>query len=188
MKRHLLLAVVVMVALALMSTLSFAQAKKGDNMISAGIGFGYPGYYGTPGMPPIFAWYEHCVYPKITVGGMASYSSSSYTGGTYQGQVEKWTYTYIFIGARGAYHFAEDLIKDNKNVDLYGGITIGYNIVNSSYSGPSQDVVGLYTVGASYFHFGFYGGGRYFFSKNFGAMAEVGYDIGYFKIGVTYKF
>ena len=187
MKKHFVLVVVLLAALVLVSTVSFAQAKKGDNMISAGVGFGYPGYYGATGMPPIFAMWEHCVYPKITVGPMVSYATSSYSGGTLQGQDQSWTYTYIFIGARGAYHFGEDLLKDSKNIDLYGGLSIGYNIVNNSYSGPGSQYVGLYSAGGSYFHFGFYGGGRYFFSPKFGAMAEVGYDIGYFKIGVTYK-
>jgi hypothetical protein len=187
MKKHLLLVVVLLVALVIVNTVSFAQAKKGDNLISAGIGFGYPGNYGAMGMPPIFAMWEHCVYPKITVGPMVSYASSSYEGGTYQGQTEKWTYTYIYIGVRGAYHFAEDLVKDSKNIDLYGGISLGYNIVNDSYSGPNQQYVGAYSVGASYFQPGFFGGARYFFSPKWSGLAEVGYDIGYFKIGVTYK-
>ena len=60
MKKHLLLVVVLLVVLVLVSSLSFAQAKKGDNLISAGVGFGYPGYYGATGMPPIFAMWEHC--------------------------------------------------------------------------------------------------------------------------------
>jgi len=187
MKKHMLLVVVLLVALVLVSTVSFAQAKKGDNLISAGVGFGYPGYYGASGMPPIFAMWEHCIYPKITVGPMASYATSSFTTGIVQGKEEKWTYTYIFIGARGAYHFAEDLMKDNKNVDLYGGLSFGYNIVNNDYSGPAQQYAGLYSVGASYVHFGFFAGGRYFFSPKFAALGEIGYDIGYFKIGLTYK-
>lgn len=179
------LAVVGMTLLA--ASACFAQAKTGDKLISVGLGLGYPGIYGSSSIPPIFLAYEQCVYPKITVGGMATYSSSSYSSVHHvQGVTAKWSYSYIFLGGRGAYHFGADVLKDVKNVDLYGGITIGFNIVSHSYTGPSGGIVG-YSAGGGYFHGGFFGGGRYFFSDRFGAMAELGYDIGYFKIGFTYK-
>jgi len=73
--------------------------------------------------------------------------------------VDKWSYSYFFIGARGAYHFADE-IKDLKNVDRYGGITLGYNLVTNKFSGQ-QGVLTDYSAGGSYLQFGVYIGGRY---------------------------
>ncbi len=175
------LTVSLLLVLVLAATSLYAQDKKGDNVITAGIGLGYPGLYGTSSMPPIFVSFDHAVVNKISVGGILAYSGSSYEVFDY-----KWSYTYIFVGARGAYHVAEDL-KLPSDVDLYGGLTLGYNIVSSSVSGPAVPFGGFYSAGGSYFQFGIYAGGRYYFSKNWGATAEVGYDIGYIKIGVSYK-
>jgi hypothetical protein len=179
MRKLFAVVVALLISVLLVST-SSAQAKKGENVVTLGLGLGYPGVYGTTGMPPIFGTFDHAIQDRISVGGMVSYSGSSYSVGS-----DKWTYTYFFIGARGAYHFADE-IKDLKNTDLYGGINIGYNIVNSSFSGKDAGVYN-YSVGGGYFHFGIYVGGRYYFSKQWAASAELGYDIGYFKIGVSYK-
>ena len=180
MKRLLSAGVLFFLATALMVSVSSAQSKKGESIATLGLGLGYPGLYGSSSMPPLFLSFDHAIESDISVGGILSYSSSSYSFA-----VDKWSYTYIFIGARGGYHFA-DRIKDLKNVDLYGGITLGYNIVNSSFSGPNASLFN-YSVGASYFQFGIYAGGRYFFSPKWAATAELGYDIGYFKVGISYK-
>jgi hypothetical protein len=181
MKRLFATGLFVLLLAALVVSSASAQAKKGESVITAGVGFGYPGLYGTSSMPPIFLAFDHSVQNKFSVGGVVSYSSSSY-----EFTVDKWTYTYIFVGARGAYHFGEDLQLPS-NTDLYGGITLGYNIVNWSYSGPNANIL-YYSVGGSYFQFGFYGGGRYFFSPRWGVTGELGYDaLGFFKLGLSYK-
>ncbi len=72
-------------------------------------------------MPSISLGYQAGILEKISVGGIAGYSSSSYGVIGY-----KWTYSYMFIGARGEYHFVD---VDLENFDLYGGLTLGYNIV-----------------------------------------------------------
>ena len=177
MKKALVAALVVISVLAVSS--ASAQGKDGENIITAGLGLGYPGLYGTSSVPPIFVSFDHGIVNKFSVGGILAYSGSSYEVDPY-----KWSYTYIFVGARGGYHFAQDL-KAPSNVDVYGGLTLGYNIVSSSLTGPGTNYFG-YTAGGSYFQFGFYAGARYFFSPKFGASAEVGYDIGYFKVGVSY--
>jgi hypothetical protein len=179
MKNLFAIAVVLLITLLLVST-SSAQSKKGENVVTAGLGLGYPGVYGTSGVPPIFASFDHAIQNRISVGGIVAYSSSSYSF-----TVDKWSYTYIFLGARGAYHFAEE-IKDLKNFDLYGGIDLGYNIVSAKFSGQNSALY-PYSAGGSYFQFGIFVGGRYFFSQRWAATAELGYDIGYFKIGVSYK-
>ncbi len=167
-------------AMALMLPAAFGQSSKGQNDATLGLGLGYPGVYGSAGMPPLFFTFDHAIQDRFSIGGMASYATSSYSFA-----VDKWSYSYLFLGARGAYHFA-DAIRDLRNTDLYGGITLGEVIVSNSFSGPNASIYN-YTAGTSYFQFGLYVGGRYFFSPNWAATAELGYDIGYFKVGITYK-
>jgi hypothetical protein len=180
MKRVLAVGLLLFAITGLTVSGSVAQSKKGENVATLGLGLGYPGAYGSSGMPPLFFTFDHAIQDRITIGGVASYSTSSYSIA-----VDKWSYSYLFLGARGAYHFADEF-KDLKNVDLYGGITLGYVIVSSSFSGPNAAIYN-YSVGASYFQFGLYAGGRYFFSPRWAATAELGYDIGYFKVGISYK-
>jgi hypothetical protein len=179
MKKLFAVVVVLLISLFMVSA-SSAQSKKGESVVTLGLGLGYPGVYGSSGVPPIFGSFDHAIQNRISIGGIVAYSSSSYSF-----TVDKWTYTYIFVGARGAYHFADE-IKDLKNMDLYGGIDIGYNIVSSKFSGK-EAVLYNYSAGGGYFHFGIFVGGRYYFSPKWAATAELGYDIGYFKIGISYK-
>ncbi len=184
MKKFLTLCAVVLLVSSLAITGASAQAKNGDNVITAGLGLGYPGLYGTSGMPPLFVAFDHGIVQNFSVGGILSYSTSSYDFSNNY----KWSYSYIFVGARGAYHFGPMLKELPKNIDVYGGLTLGYHIVSAKYDGLGDEGVAarFYSAGASYFGFGFFAGGRYFFTPKFGATAEVGYDIGYLKIGISY--
>jgi hypothetical protein len=173
MKRILLVAVLLVVAISM----SFAQMayNKGDQVLSLGLGIGgFAGAYGSGGIA-ITGGYESGVTENISVGGVLGYSSSTYGSYGYD-----WKFTYILVGARGAYHL--DLVH-NPKVDTYGGILLGYNIV--SYSGPS---VSYYTPGASYLAFGIFVGGRYYFNPNWAVQAELGYGLGILNVGVAYKF
>ena len=179
--RNMIMVLIAFVAITVLLTSgSYSQAKNGENVITAGLGLGYPGAYGTMGMPPIFVSFDHGIQSKVSVGGVVSFSTSKYSFTT-----DDWSYTYIFVGARGAYHFG-DLIKDNKDFDLYGGLTLGYHIVSSSFSGKDEKLH-VYSPGAGYFGFGIFVGGRYYFSPKWAATAELGYDIGFLKIGISYK-
>ena len=182
MKNALTIVTMILVISALLVSASNAQSKKGESIISAGLGLGYPGAYGTAGMPPIFVSFDHAVAPRISAGGIASFSTSSYEWG---GVDYKWKYTYIFIGGRGAYHFGEH-IQGLKNADLYGGLTLGYHVVSAKFDGRDEHLH-PYSAGGSYFGFGIFVGGRYFFSPKWAATAELGYDIGFLKVGISYK-
>lgn len=181
MKKLVLLCTVILAVAVLGLSVTTAQVKKGESVITAGLGLGYPGVYGSAGMPPIFVSFDHAVVPQISVGGITSLSTSSYSWGT----DHKWSYTYIFVGARGAYHFGPH-IKDLKNIDVYGGLTMGYHIVSAKFDGKDERLI-PYSAGGGYFGFGIFVGGRYYFTPNFAATAELGYDIGFLKVGVSYK-
>ncbi len=175
MKRSVVL--LMLVAVAASSMIAQPAFRKGDNLVSAGLGIGLAGAYGTSTLPPIFGMYEKAIHPNISVGGLVSFSGSNFEffGG-------KWKYSYIVLAARGAYHY---LIPDTKNLDTYGGLTLGYSIVSSSVEGIQTP---LASASGSYVFFGIFVGGRYYFTPQWSAMAELGYDVGVIKIGATYRF
>ncbi len=165
-----------LLAVAASSLVAQPAFRKGDNLLSAGLGIGLAGAYGTSTLPPIFGMYEKAVHPNVSVGGLISFAGSSneFIGG-------KWKYSYVVIAARGAYHY---LIPDTKNLDTYGGVTLGYSIVSSSVEGVESV---QFSASGSYFFFGIFVGGRYYFTPQWAALAELGYDVGVIKLGVTYR-
>lgn len=173
---------VTITVLFVVSSLSFAQTyKKGVTNLNAGVSIGgLAGLYGTADFPPISLGLQFGIHEKISVGGIVGYSSSTYDLGFFSTQY-KWTYRYIIVGARGEYHFVDVDVKD---MDLYGGVTVGYNIVSvdepTGYSG-------FYKAEASYLLYGFHAGARYMFSPKFGVFGELGYGIGYITLGLNVK-
>lgn len=166
MKRILLLSVLVI----FIASVSFGQMayKKSQQVVNVGIGIGgFAGVYGSGGIA-ITGGYEYGVTENISVGGVVGYSSSSETVyGDYG-----WKYTYILIGARGAYH--ADLLH-NPNIDTYGGLLLGYNIVSAKETGtiPYYGWV-VPSASASYLEFGVFIGGRYYFNPNLAVQVELG--------------
>jgi hypothetical protein len=150
-----------------------------DKVVSAGIGLGLYGLYGSSTLPPIFVAFETGVAEKITVGGIAAYAGSSED--FFDG---KFSYSYIVLSARGAYHFLER----EKSFDAYGGAGLGYTIVSSSveYNNPAIQHFG-FSASGSYFFFDLFVGGRYYFNPRLAALAELGYGVGFLRIGLSYK-
>ena len=179
MKRILLISMLLVIAVSL----SFSQIayKKGDQVINLGIGLGgFAGVYGTGGIA-ITGGYEYGVNENISLGGVLGYSSSSED--FFYGS---WKYTYFLIGARGAYHL--DLFH-NPNIDTYGGILLGYNIVSASTTWNSgySNFFGSYSASSSYLEYGIFIGGRYYFNPKWAVQAELGYGLGILNVGIAYK-
>ncbi len=163
------------------------QFEKGTNMLSVGVGLGSSlgGFsYGSQ-MPALSLNYERGVWDiggpgVISLGGYAGRKSFKYSG---SGYTEKWNYT--IIGVRSAYHY--NGIKSDK-FDVYGGVMLSYNILDYSYKdagGNNINSGGNYGSAAG---FTLYAGGRYFFSPNIAAYAELGYGVSYLTLGLTFKF
>ncbi|MEO5569782.1 MAG: hypothetical protein ABIT08_07655 [Bacteroidia bacterium] len=191
-------------AVAAMSTVYAQEApfQKGTNVISAGLGLGSAlgsGYSSSSNTPGLSASYEHGVW---TVGGPGVISLGGYLGfkgykyeyvgtgyyfpSTYIYTVsQKWNYT--VIGVRSAYHYNG---LESDEWDLYGGAMLSYNIVNYEYSDndPYNSVSYNSENYDNNIYFTLYIGGRYFFSKSWGAYAELGYGVSYLNIGASYKF
>ena len=184
MKRFLAVALFVVLVAALVNPTANAQNafNKKDMVLSAGIGLGMFGLYGSSTLPPIFVAFETGVADKITAGGLVAYSGSSedFSYGS-------WKYTYIVISARASYHFLEN----NKNIDAYAGAGLGYDIVSASTTWRTAEDQRLFgnsfSASASYFFFDVHLGARYYFSPKFAAMGEVGYGVGFLRLGLSYK-
>jgi hypothetical protein len=183
MKQFLTVLLVAMAILSVVPASSSAQItklQKGDKIVSAGVGFGMPGFYGGASLPPISVNFEYGLEPKIGIGGIVAYSGSSEDWGW--GSV---SYKYIVIAARGQYHFWDD----GKNLDAYGGAELGYTIVSSSANTKVKDdpLFRAWSAGGGYMMFGIFVGGKYHFSQRWAGYLELGYAIGFINAGISYK-
>jgi hypothetical protein len=161
--------------------------KQGDLVFSAGLGIGatygsYWGSYYNTSVPPIFLTGDYCLREdlgpgNLGVGGIIAYSSYKYEPSP------DWGYKYstLFIGVRGTYHFTDLVDK----LDLYGGISLGGEIVTDKGYGDYNDYT--YSTNNSSALVELFAGARYYFSDNFGVMSELGYGIAWLKLGVSFK-
>jgi len=170
------------------ATVSYGQNfVKGTNIVSAGIGIGSSlgGFsYGSQ-TPALGLNYERGVWEVggpgvISLGGYAGRKSFKYSG---PGYTQKWGYT--IIGVRSAYHY--NGINSDK-FDVYGGIMLSYDILNYSYKDNNGNNINAGGNYGSAVGFTLYAGGRYFFSDNVAAFAELGYGVSYLTLGLSFKF
>lgn len=179
--------IILLVTLAAYTASDAQQFVKGTNMLSAGIGLGSSlgGFsYGSQS-PALSIQYERGVWEiggpgVISLGGYAGRKSYKYSG---SGYTEKWGYT--IIGVRSAYHY--NGINSDK-FDVYGGVMLSYNILNYKYKSSNGTNIGGNGNYGSAAGFTLYVGGRYFFSPNVGAFAELGYGVSYLTLGLAFKF
>lgn len=183
------------IALVTLLAVSFAFAqtvpyKVGDQTVTAGLGIGMAGLYGTSTLPPINISYETALSAmegKLSIGGLVGFAGSkeeipwiTWSGWVPTQTTITYKYTYIIVGARAAYHYP---VIDN--IDTYGGLMLGYNIVSNSIDGAPAGWSG--SASASYLAIGGFVGGKYFFTPNLGAYAELGYGVGFINLGIAYK-
>ena len=158
----------------------------GDKVLNLGIGIGtsiYAGDYYTTSVPPVSASFEVGVKDgvidkgSIGAGGYLAYSAHKWESAGWG-----WKYSSVFIAARGIFHYP--LVG---KMDTYTGIALGLNISNSTeYGNPIPGDEHNATSGGVLY--AWYLGGRYYFNKNFSAMAELGVGIVYLNLGAAFKF
>jgi len=111
----------------------------------------------------------------ITLGGEAAFSFFSHHYG--QGWNESWVN--FMAGARSAYHYGWNV----DGLDTYGGIPLGIGFcAHSSGNHPGNE--GYTPV---YPYLGVFFGASWFFTKDIGINAEVGYNSTYANIGMVFK-
>jgi len=158
--------------------------NKADKVAQVGIGIGgLGGFYGTSSLPVISVGLDFGVHEYVSIGGVAGYSSSKIEYPALN-QLYRYKYTYFTLGARGSYHFLQ---IPNEKFDVYAGAGLGYNIVSASYDGPATLMGFATTASGSYLFFAVHAGGRYYFSPNFAAYAELGYGLGILNIGIALR-
>ncbi len=163
-------------ALLLLSTAGFAQYKKGDNLLNFGVGLN--SYYS--GGIPVSGIFETGVTKDISVGGGVDYLSYHYGFIGYN-----YSFSALYIAARGSYHFNELLNLNTNKVDVYGGLSLGYRSFSwSNYNG--QNVGNAYGSGL---FLGIHVGTRYYFSPKVGGFLELG-ALGSTnaRLGLAFKF
>lgn len=167
-----------------MSPTAFAQPfLKGTTTINAGIGLGTAlGGLGKS-RPAISVSFDHGIWEVggpgvISLGGYVGNTGYKYSG---MGYTAKWNY--IVVGARSAYHYHG--FTSVPELDVYGGVMLAYNIVKYSSDGDNTAQSNSYGSGLGFSGFL---GGRWFFSDNIGAYAELGYGVSVLNVGATFKF
>jgi hypothetical protein len=165
--------------------------QQGTNIISAGVGLGSSilSYSGASQTPALSVQYERGIWDiggpgVISLGGYLGYKGYSFSGGesgyTYS---QKWHYT--VIGVRSAYHYNG---LDVKNLDVYGGVMLSYNMLSYSYNDNGGTNIGGAGNYGSAAGLSLYVGGRYFFADHFAGFAELGYGVAYLNVGIAAKF
>ncbi|MEC7262420.1 MAG: outer membrane beta-barrel protein [Bacteroidota bacterium] len=167
-----------LVAMALLfTTVTVAQEfEQDDNIVSLGIGLGgdFGSFDTTKSSPGLSLQYEKGIWnigeqDVIGLGGYLGYKSYTYKTDDAD---YKWTYT--IIGVRGAYHVNS---LEVENLDAYGGLMLSYNILSFDGEGSYGSAMGLTA----------FIGGRWYFTDQWAAMAEIGYGVSYLTVGVSYK-
>ncbi|HEX7412696.1 MAG TPA: hypothetical protein VF411_01530 [Bacteroidia bacterium] len=179
------------------------------HVLNLGVGFGggnyyasaYSGYGYSYNVSPAFSiTYEQTIKQRvgpgyIGVGGYMGYQGSSstynysyddhgYIGNYYS--TNSWSD--FMIAARGAYHWD---VVNKKKVELYAGALLGLRIQTYRYTtnNPDPNYHGYWVNNGSVFPaFSVFVGGRWYFAKNVGLFAEVGYGISYLTGGISFKF
>jgi hypothetical protein len=186
MKKNLRLLILVVGIVVLTSLPSIVKAQtfdKGNLVGNLGVGFGWYGYSyfgaGISYLPAFSLSLEDGIMNiekvgVLSVGGLVGlkHGSWNYTG-------ENGSFNDFIIAARGAIH--PDFIKVKK-LDTYGGLAIGARIHNEKFPYSSY-------VNDNYVRplMALYIGGRYYFTDKFSAFSELGYGLGYFTIGLSFK-
>jgi len=157
--------------------------KKGDAVINATVGFGsvlFSGYGYTTTLPPVAASLEYGVLDRVFdkgtvgIGGYLGYSSYKYE---WYGSGSN--YNNIIICARAALHY-----PFIAKLDTYTGLMLGLNLRTHSEFGSTP--IGYSPSGSGPAWMWFIGG-RYYFNKQFAALAEIGYGIAWVNLGIAFK-
>jgi outer membrane protein W len=191
MKKVLLSAAVLFAALS-----GNAQAfTKGSSTVNLGYGFlnvnrttfklftfGDPTAK-TSSMGPVVVGYEYGVTDRISVGAQVGYGQVKTT---WTDDNDKTTLQLNQLTAiiRGAYHFG-----NGENFDPYVALGVGYNNFKFTAKENDKTIEGFAYAVPTAIGYTAALGGNYYFSKNIGAYAEVGYTAGsLIQIGVKAKF
>jgi hypothetical protein len=120
----------------------------------------------------------------LTLGAEMGFSYFAYNGGNWNGHNDVYKYNWFSsIGAvRSAYHYGWKV----RGLDTYGGFAAGMRFLffSETYNYGYPDT---YNPGSIYPFVGMFFGTSYFFNDVIGVNGELGYNINYAQIGMTFK-
>jgi hypothetical protein len=128
------------------------------------------------GSPVVYAKYEHGIMDEVGIGGQIALAGGSYKNGNNKVKIFA-----FHMAVLGYYHFNK--LIPVKALDVYAGAGLGLR--TRSASGDTNGYTGFddtnITVPVRV-------GGRYYFTDNFGAYLEAGWDdMSDVAIGVTFR-
>lgn len=166
-------------AFCMMSLDSRAQGfepRPGMTQVNFGIGTPTWGF-------PIYAGFDFGITDKITIGPRLTYRiyNHGYLGSSYN-------YGVFNAAFRADYHYSGLIRALPKELDLYGGASLGYSIWTRNRNDPNDYRSGVL--------FQVQGGGRWYFNRNWAANAELvvgtlggrGRTISGVEVGLSYMF
>lgn len=153
---------------------------KGSKVLNLGIGLSVYNYANSSFFPALSAsvdvGFKEGLGPgTLGLGGMVGYWQSTYNWGSGY----KYGWRNIMVAARGTYHF--DALNTEK-YDVYVGALAGLRMYNYS-----DNFIDNNNTSSIYPAIGFFGGGRYHFSKGFGVFGEAGYGMSWLTVGAALK-
>lgn len=147
-----------------------------------GGGYYYGNYYANDwgGAPSLYLKYEHALLPEVGIGGNLAFAfdRNRYHIGNTDYVDHRTT---VGLSVLGFYHFNK-LIPVRK-LDVYAGVgfTIRNYFWNYDYQNGTHADISVHPT--------FRAGARYYFTRRFGAYADVGYDgISPANFGVSWRF
>ena len=150
---------------------------KGTKVVQAGVGFGGWADTYTSQTPIMSATFMMGIKDDLGPGNLSIGGSVGYK----HAEWNAWSYNYTFLTGRAAWH--PHFIKSEK-IDAYAGISLGIYHLNWDGGGEAFDVE-LSTTAVAW---SLVLGGRYNFTENWGAYAEIGAGLGWLNAGVAYTF
>lgn len=153
-----------------------AQLEKGYTDLGVVVGFGNTGEAGVS----LGGRFERVIKDLPSMGGgtLGIGVSVDYWGYDYG---TGYNYSYLPIGVTGNYHVK----LENKKVDLFGGLGLGYNIINCSYDGPGLEGEDFCEDGSVYFIVKV--GGRYFMTDKVALYGDIGTGASSVNLGLSFR-
>ena len=133
---------------------------------------------------PVYVGMDFGVADRVTIGPRISYRNYSKRYGYVGAGSYNVRYSITNLSFRGDYHFGSHISGLPNELDLYGGLSLGYTIWSDNYN--DQYDLGLEKSGV---FLGAHAGARWYFHPNWAANAEVsGSSLAGLDIGLSYKF
>ncbi len=168
-----------------LSSISYSQLKKGDNLLGPTLGF-----WTYNSVPTFGVNYENQIEQfgdacSFGLGGLMRYSA--HTVSSEYGEVfYDYKYTYFLLGAQGNFNF--NRIGDGKFVPFVG-LVLGYDAIN--YTATNNGYPTYSASESSGFWLWVQGGVRYFFSPHVAGVIRIGvgnFNFNVLELGVDFKF